>query len=96
MIIGIKQTPQDRALPLAEVFYCGDDGVAFRAAHAKLMKKNDTAKFYSIVNPLLVPLQNVVQDTTDHPDVVAANERREKLAKAGTAEKQTELAGTTA
>ena len=92
MIIGIKQTPQDKAPPLAEVFYCGNDGVAFRAAHAKLMKKNEDAKFFSIVNPLLVPLQNVVQDTTDHPDVVAANDRRAKLAARADTEKQTELA----
>jgi hypothetical protein len=80
--IGIKQTPVKGAQPKVEVFYCGSDGAALRAAHTKLMVKNEDAKFFSIANPLLVPLQNVVHDTTDHPDQIAAHKRRMELAEA--------------
>lgn len=97
MLIGIKQTPQKGALPKIEVFYAGQDGVEFRKKHAALMTKDnpDGTKFFSVVNPLLVPLQNVVHSTEDHPDVVSANERRARLAEAAkptTETKQPELA----
>lgn len=82
MLIGIKQTPQKGALPAVEVFYCGNDGVQFRKKHAALITKDNPegTKFFSVVNPLLVPLQNVVHSTEDHPDIVRANEHRAALA----------------
>ena len=92
MLIGIKQTPQKGALPKEEVFYCGNDGVEFRKKHAALVTKDNPegTKFFSIVNPLLVPLQNVVHSTEDHPDVIAAQKHRAKLAEAAKPKVETE------
>lgn len=97
MLIGIKQTPQNGALPKVEVFYCGRDGVEFRKKHAALVTKDNPegTKFFSITNPLLVPLQNVQHSTEEHPDVIAAHKRRADLADAAkpkTETKQADLA----
>lgn len=95
MLIGIKQTPQTGALPKVEVFYAGRDGVEFRKKHAALVQKDNPegTKFFSVVNPLLVPLQNVVHSTEDHPDVIAAQKRRASIAEKQTPNpQQTELA----
>lgn len=94
MIIGIKQTPQKGALPKVEVFYCGRDGVEFRKQHAALMaaENPEGTKFFSITNPLLIPLQNVAHSTEDHPDIIAAQKKRAAIAKAaGAKSEQTEL-----
>lgn len=76
----------------ATVFYCGSSGAELSAAHKKeLSKSNGAAKFFSVRNPMMAPLQSVVVSTEDHPDVVAANERR-KVLDAELAEKQAEAA----
>lgn len=83
MIIGIKMTPGAKGQPPEpSVFYCGSNGAEFRRRHAELVEKNtDGSKFYAITHPLLAPLQNVAHSTEDHPMVIAANERRAKLAR---------------
>lgn len=88
ILIGIKQTPAKSGPPEVDVFYCGRDGAAFRQAHAELVKDNSDSKFFQIQNPLLTPLQNVVHSTEEHPDIVAAQERRKNLAKTAVAKQK--------
>jgi|SRR5581483_1020986 len=81
MIIGIKMTPGPGG-GSPSVFYCGRNGVEFRKAHAELVaaNKDGTLRFFTIAHPLLVPLQCVEHSTENHPDIVAAQERRARLA----------------
>lgn len=82
IIIGLETIPAKKGREAqVSIFYCGTDGGAFRAAHAKLVKENSTSRFFRVTNPVLTPLQNVVRSNEDHPDVIAANERRAALAK---------------
>lgn len=81
ILLGISVKPDGTVN--SEPFYCGHDGVALRKKHAELVKKNESGlRFFQIQNPILTPLQNVIHDTTNHPDIVAAQKRREELAKA--------------
>lgn len=88
MIIGIQMKPGGKGTPPEpSIFYCGTDAVAFRKKHAELVKANTAGdlRFFAITHPLLTPLQNVVESTEEHPDVLAAQKRREILASAPTA-----------
>jgi hypothetical protein len=52
-----------------------------RAKHAELLAENeDGSRFFQSHNPPMFPLPSVVENTEDHPDHTAANERRAELA----------------
>jgi len=83
MILGIQLKPGAKGgKPLPTVFYCGLDAVQMRAAHAEMLKNNadGSASFFSVTNPIMVPLQRVIASAEDHPDHIAAQKIRAELA----------------
>src|SRR6185312_3017967 len=81
MLIGIKLTKAKSGPPTPSIFYCGLNAVDLRAEHAKLLAENEAGvRFFYCHNPMMIPLQNVAENTEDHPDQVAAQKRRAQLA----------------